>query len=76
MFSRPEFSPNRLPAALLRALQDVFRWLGNLSVVNPPLFWAILIGWVMSVTLHEFAHGVVAYWGGDYTIRERGGLTE
>jgi Zn-dependent protease len=37
--------------------------------------WAVLIGWVMSVTLHEFAHGLVAYWGGDYTIRERGGLT-
>lgn len=29
----------------------------------------------MSVVLHEFAHGIVAYWGGDYTIRERGGLT-
>jgi Zn-dependent protease len=29
----------------------------------------------MSVILHEFAHGIVAYWGGDYTIRERGGLT-
>ena len=42
---------------------------------NDPTIWAILIGWVMSVTLHEFAHGVVAYWGGDYTIRERGGLT-
>jgi len=42
---------------------------------NDPTIWAVLIGWVMSVTLHEFAHGVVAYWGGDYTIRERGGLT-
>jgi Zn-dependent protease len=40
-----------------------------------PLFWAVFIGWVLSVVLHEFAHGVVAYWGGDYTIRERGGLT-
>ena len=40
-----------------------------------PLFWAVLIGWVLSVVLHEFAHGIVAYWGGDYTIRERGGLT-
>ena len=39
------------------------------------LFWAVLIGWIMSVVLHEFAHGIVAYWGGDYTIRERGGLT-
>jgi Zn-dependent protease len=40
-----------------------------------PLLWAVFVGWVMSVVLHEFAHGLVAYWGGDYTIRERGGLT-
>src|SRR3954465_3801689 len=40
-----------------------------------PLLWAVFIGWILSVVLHEFAHGVVAYWGGDYTIRERGGLT-
>jgi Zn-dependent protease len=40
-----------------------------------PLFWALLIGWIMTVVLHEFAHGVVAHLGGDYTIRERGGLT-
>src|SRR5688500_3261665 len=43
--------------------------------VNDPLLWAIFIGWILSVVLHEFAHGVVAYWGGDYTIRERGGLS-
>ena len=43
--------------------------------INDPLLWAIFIGWVLSVVLHEFAHGIVAYWGGDYTIRERGGLT-
>jgi Zn-dependent protease len=40
-----------------------------------PLLWAVFIGWIMSVVLHEFAHGLVAHWGGDYTIRERGGLT-
>jgi len=40
-----------------------------------PLIWAVFIGWIMSVVLHEFAHGIVAYFGGDYTIRERGGLT-
>jgi Zn-dependent protease len=39
------------------------------------LTWALLIGWIMSVVLHEFAHGLVAHLGGDYTIRERGGLT-
>jgi Zn-dependent protease len=34
-----------------------------------------MIGWIMSVTLHEFAHGLVAYFGGDHTIKERGLLT-
>jgi Zn-dependent protease len=42
---------------------------------NEPALWALIIAWVMSVTLHEFAHGLVAYWGGDHTIRDRGGLT-
>ena len=39
------------------------------------LTWAMLIGWIMSVVLHELGHGVVGYLGGDYTLRERGGLT-
>jgi Zn-dependent protease len=42
---------------------------------SDPFLWAVVVGWVLSVVLHEFAHGIVAYWGGDYTIRERGGLT-
>jgi len=42
---------------------------------NNPIIWAILIGWIMSVVLHEWAHGFVAYLGGDYTIKERGGLS-
>jgi Zn-dependent protease len=42
---------------------------------SSPIFWAIMIGWILSVTLHEFAHGLIAYFGGDYTIRERGLLT-
>src|SRR5258708_22106540 len=46
-----------------------------LAIGNPRLFGAVLVGWIISVILHEFAHGVVAYWGGDYTIRERGGVT-
>lgn len=40
-----------------------------------PLFWAVFVGWIMSVVLHEFAHGLVGFLGGDYTIRERGGLS-
>ncbi len=42
---------------------------------SDPLLWAVIIGWILSVVLHEFAHGLVAYLGGDYTIRERGGLS-
>jgi Zn-dependent protease len=45
------------------------------AALDNPLTWALLIGWILSVVLHEFAHGVVAYWGGDYTIKERGGLS-
>jgi Zn-dependent protease len=40
-----------------------------------PLFWALMVGWMLTVFLHEFAHGLVAYLGGDYTICERGGLS-
>ncbi len=43
--------------------------------IEYPLFWALLIGWIMTVVLHEYGHGLAAYLGGDYTIKERGGLT-
>src|SRR5688572_14856721 len=43
--------------------------------LDNPMMWAILIGWIITGVLHGFAHGVVAYFGGDYTIRERGGLS-
>lgn len=42
---------------------------------DSPLFWAAFIGWILSVVLHEFAHGLVGHLGGDHTVRERGGLS-
>jgi Zn-dependent protease len=39
-----------------------------------PMFWAVMVAWIGTVTVHEFSHGLVAYMGGDYTIRQRGGL--
>jgi len=39
-----------------------------------PLFLAILICWIFSVCVHEFAHALVAYWGGDRSVVERGYL--
>ncbi len=38
-------------------------------------FVIVLIGWVFSLCLHEFAHALVAYYGGDYTVKDKGYLT-
>jgi Zn-dependent protease len=38
-------------------------------------FLLILFLWIFSVCLHEFAHAVVAYKGGDTSVREKGYLT-
>lgn len=38
-------------------------------------FIIVLIGWVFSLCLHEFAHALVAYYGGDYTVKDKGYLT-
>jgi Zn-dependent protease len=38
-------------------------------------FLVVLIGWIFSLCLHEFSHALVAYLGGDYTVREKGYLT-
>ncbi|MBO9369085.1 MAG: site-2 protease family protein [Chloroflexi bacterium] len=39
------------------------------------VFALVLMGWIFSLSLHEFAHALVAYWGGDWTVREKGYLT-
>ena len=38
-------------------------------------FLIVLIGWIFSLCLHEFSHSLVAYYGGDTTVREKGYLT-
>ncbi len=38
-------------------------------------FGIVLFGWIFSLCLHEFSHALVAYYGGDYTVREKGYLT-
>jgi Zn-dependent protease len=38
-------------------------------------FLVVLIGWIFSLCLHEFSHALVAYYGGDTTVREKGYLT-
>ena len=38
-------------------------------------FAVVIIGWIFSLCLHEFSHALVAYLGGDHTVREKGYLT-
>ena len=38
-------------------------------------FVIVLIGWIFSLCLHEFSHALVAYNGGDYTVKEKGYLS-
>jgi Zn-dependent protease len=38
-------------------------------------FTIIFFGWIFSLCLHEFSHALVAYHGGDTTVREKGYLT-
>lgn len=38
-------------------------------------FLVVVIGWVFSLCLHEFSHALVAYYGGDTTVKDKGYLT-
>ena len=38
-------------------------------------FAIVFFVWIFSLCLHEFSHALVAYLGGDYTVREKGYLT-
>ncbi len=42
---------------------------------TPLTFGFVLIGWVLAVMAHEFAHAGVAYLAGDHTVREKGYLS-
>ena len=38
-------------------------------------FIVVIVGWVFSLCLHEFSHALVAYYGGDTTVKDKGYLT-
>lgn len=39
------------------------------------VFFFVTLGWIVSVSLHEFGHALVAYFGGDLGVLQRGYLT-
>jgi Zn-dependent protease len=38
-------------------------------------FIVVIVGWIFSLCLHEFSHSIVAYYGGDTSVRDKGYLT-
>jgi Zn-dependent protease len=38
-------------------------------------FIVVIIGWIFSLCLHEFSHALVAYFGGDTSVKDKGYLT-
>lgn len=40
-----------------------------------PVAIFVCLGWIISVCLHEFGHAIVAYWGGDTSVKDKGYLT-
>src|SRR5689334_2297001 len=43
------------------------------------MMWLVVLficfGWMLSLCLHEFGHAIVAYWGGDTSVKDKGYLT-
>jgi len=50
-------------------------WQGQPSVVVPATVGFIIVGWVFSLCLHEFAHAATAYIGGDHSQSTRNYLS-
>jgi Zn-dependent protease len=47
----------------------------HMGVRFTPLMIALLMAWILCVCVHEFAHALVAYFGGDRSVREKGYLS-
>lgn len=57
----------------LTAFFGVLLWRGD-DFNGVALFGFVIAGWVLSLTLHEFGHAIVAYLGGDTSVASKGYL--
>ena len=77
------FSLGQIPRAIspifgLIVLVTVVAGYATYQQLVPPelgVFVFVTGGWVLSLCLHEFAHALVAYWGGDASVVDEGYLT-
>lgn len=76
---RPPSAPSSLAPSptflLLVAAFAASGWLAWTDGAGWTVFAFVVTGWVVSLCLHEFAHAVVAYLGGDRSVAAKGYLT-
>jgi Zn-dependent protease len=75
-------TPPRVPAKpnpfVGPAILGVWLALGAWLVAQPngfAVFAFVMVGWILSVMVHEFSHAAVAWLGGDKTVAEKGYLS-
>ncbi|MBN1564711.1 MAG: hypothetical protein JXA10_12770 [Anaerolineae bacterium] len=66
---------SNVPLIIAAALVLIAYMVVTLPTASIFVFVFVIIGWVFSVTLHEFSHAIVAYYGGDYTVADKGYLS-
>ena len=73
----PQAPPNNLVGlALLAAFLGLGAALAYAPAAKTPLTFAfVMVGWVLAVMAHEFAHAAVAYLAGDHTVADKGYLS-
>jgi Zn-dependent protease len=74
--SRAQFRPSPIFLGLI-ALLVLSGWLAWKDMGNARfnVFLFVVAGWLVSLCLHEYAHAVTAFHGGDRMVAERGYLT-
>lgn len=68
-----ERNPVPLFAGLMLLVIMVYGYFVRPNITIPVVI--VLGGWIVSLVFHEFGHALVAYWGGDYTVVQKGYLT-
>lgn len=74
----PIAASHRRPSPIflgLVALLALSGWLALTDGAGWTVFVFVTTGWVVSLCLHEFAHALVAFHGGDRSVAEKGYLT-
>ena len=73
----PAKPPNNLIGlALLTAFAGLGAALATIPPAKTPLTFAfVIVGWILAVMAHEFAHAATAYLAGDHTVRAKGYLS-